>query len=150
MPGSIFIRPMSSKIWWVALSSPNVSPACEAHNFYVFMGIGNTLTNLIIDPSCRKIGKKYQCRESYGSGQTRCYAHHIGFSNAGLEKTIRIGLCKFIHLEGAPANQLSWPPHLHFVVLFQNKPSPKPSRVAFFPFTSKLSNIVLFFKSIIT
>ena len=31
IPGSIFIRPISSRIWWVAPSSPRVMPAWEAH-----------------------------------------------------------------------------------------------------------------------
>jgi hypothetical protein len=35
--GSIFIKPMSSRIWCVAPSSPNVNPACEAQIFYVLV-----------------------------------------------------------------------------------------------------------------
>ena len=92
--------PMSSRIWWVAPSSPSVMPAWSA-DLDVLTGIRDRLTDLVVNTSGREIGEGARERDLAADCHARSEAHHVRLGNADLEKAVREFFLKGIHLETA-------------------------------------------------
>jgi hypothetical protein len=63
------------------------------------MGVCDALTNLVVHPTSGKIGESAGIRNLACGSQTGGNAHHIGFSNAHLEKSLRKFGLKVLHLK---------------------------------------------------
>ena len=76
-------------------------PCVRSTDLYIFIAVGNALTNLIVHPSGREVGKGSRKRDIAANGKAGRNAHHVGFGNSHLKKSLGKGFLKRVHLKRA-------------------------------------------------